>query len=277
MFSCPGLPRCVCRFRLAARRIISAPSVLRKVGGWDPHNVTEDADLGIRLHRLGYRSAALPSATYEEAPARFVPWLKQRTRWYKGWMQTWRVHMRRPLQLMRELGLAGTIAFQLFLACNVLAALVHPIFMAVLGCYLFAQPPVGARPPSAQCAALHRFACRRLRLDHCAGFHRIAAAWTSRACLGACFNPAALVPAFACRLARGLSASDAPQRWEKTEHGLARNSRRDDLTRRRRGRRSIDWEPLTHPAATAIMATGADLLATPGGERGRPSRRRPQK
>jgi cellulose synthase/poly-beta-1,6-N-acetylglucosamine synthase-like glycosyltransferase len=64
-------------------------SVLRTTGGWDPHNVTEDADLGIRLHRLGYRAAALPSATYEEAPARFVPWLKQRTRWYKGWMRTY--------------------------------------------------------------------------------------------------------------------------------------------------------------------------------------------
>ena len=61
--------------------------MLRKVGGWDPYNVTEDADLGIRLCRFGYRSATLPSATYEEAPARFMPWLRQRTRWYKGWMR----------------------------------------------------------------------------------------------------------------------------------------------------------------------------------------------
>jgi glycosyltransferase XagB len=59
---------------------------LRKAGGWDSYNVTEDADLGIRLYRLGYRAAAIASTTYEEAPARFVPWLKQRTRWYKGWM-----------------------------------------------------------------------------------------------------------------------------------------------------------------------------------------------
>jgi cellulose synthase/poly-beta-1,6-N-acetylglucosamine synthase-like glycosyltransferase len=62
-------------------------AALRRVGGWDPYNVTEDADLGIRLHRFGYRCAALSSATYEEAPARFGPWLKQRTRWYKGWMR----------------------------------------------------------------------------------------------------------------------------------------------------------------------------------------------
>lgn len=61
-------------------------TALRKAGGWDSYNVTEDADLGIRLYRLGYRAAAIASTTYEEAPARFVPWLKQRTRWYKGWM-----------------------------------------------------------------------------------------------------------------------------------------------------------------------------------------------
>jgi cellulose synthase/poly-beta-1,6-N-acetylglucosamine synthase-like glycosyltransferase len=38
--------------------------VLRKAGGWDSYNVTEDADLGIRLYRLGYRAAAIPSTTY---------------------------------------------------------------------------------------------------------------------------------------------------------------------------------------------------------------------
>ena len=131
---------------LSAWRLINhfRTSVLHAVGGWDPHNVTEDADLGIRLHRLGYRAASLPSATYEEAPTRFVPWLKQRTRWYKGWIQTWCVHTRRPLRLVRELGLAGAVVFQLVLACNVLSALVHPVFMAMLGYYLFAQPSMRA-------------------------------------------------------------------------------------------------------------------------------------
>jgi cellulose synthase/poly-beta-1,6-N-acetylglucosamine synthase-like glycosyltransferase len=75
-------------------------TALRQAGGWDPYNVTEDADLGICLHRLGYRSATLSSATYEEAPARFGAWLRQRTRWYKGWIQTWLVHMRRPRRLV---------------------------------------------------------------------------------------------------------------------------------------------------------------------------------
>src|ERR1700689_3464150 len=66
-----------------------------------------------------------------------------RERQFKGWMQTWRVHTRRPFRLLWELGLAGTAAFQLFLACNVLSALIHPIYLAALCYYLFAQPPEG--------------------------------------------------------------------------------------------------------------------------------------
>ena len=60
---------------------------LREAGGWDPYNVTEDADLGTRLARLGYRAAVIDSTTYEEAPARIKPWIRQRTRWFKGWMR----------------------------------------------------------------------------------------------------------------------------------------------------------------------------------------------
>ncbi len=82
----PGLAALHLPFPLGGSSNHFRTAVLRKVGGWDPYNVTEDADLGIRLYRLGYRSAVLSSATYEEAPPPFVQWLKQRTRWYKGWM-----------------------------------------------------------------------------------------------------------------------------------------------------------------------------------------------
>ena len=61
-------------------------AVLRQVGAWDPYNVTEDADLGMRLARLGYYTTVIRSTTYEEAPAQFHPWLRQRTRWFKGWV-----------------------------------------------------------------------------------------------------------------------------------------------------------------------------------------------
>jgi cellulose synthase/poly-beta-1,6-N-acetylglucosamine synthase-like glycosyltransferase len=110
---------------------------LRDVGGWDPYNVTEDADLGMRLARLGYRAAVISSTTYEEAPARVTPWIRQRTRWFKGWMQTWLVHMRHPLRTAGELGFRGFAAFQLVVGGTVLSALVHPLFIAAAG-YLYA-------------------------------------------------------------------------------------------------------------------------------------------
>ena len=70
--------------------------VLEKVGGWDPFNVTEDADIGFRLARFGYRSATIDLPTMEDAPISIGPWFRQRSRWFKGWMQTWLVHTRHP-------------------------------------------------------------------------------------------------------------------------------------------------------------------------------------
>jgi cellulose synthase/poly-beta-1,6-N-acetylglucosamine synthase-like glycosyltransferase len=107
-------------------------AALRRVGGWDPHNVTEDADLGMRLYRRALRAEVLDSVTYEEACCQPWPWLKQRTRWLKGWIQTYGVHMRQPYRLVRELGLAGFLAFQGHFAGVIVAALVHPISYVLL-------------------------------------------------------------------------------------------------------------------------------------------------
>jgi cellulose synthase/poly-beta-1,6-N-acetylglucosamine synthase-like glycosyltransferase len=108
-------------------------SALKWLMAWDPFNVTEDADLGIRLARSSYRCQVLRSTTYEEAPARLMGWLRQRTRWLKGYMQTWVVHMRDPAALWRELGPRGFLAFQIMIAGTVLSALVHPWFYALAG------------------------------------------------------------------------------------------------------------------------------------------------
>jgi glycosyltransferase involved in cell wall biosynthesis len=101
-------------------------AVLRWLGGWDPHNVTEDADLGMRIYRAGYRAEVLDSVTYEEAACHLGNWIRQRTRWLKGWMQTYCVHMREPRRLLGELGLPGFLAFQGHFAGIIVAALVHP-------------------------------------------------------------------------------------------------------------------------------------------------------
>jgi cellulose synthase/poly-beta-1,6-N-acetylglucosamine synthase-like glycosyltransferase len=100
---------------------------LQAAGAWDAHNVTEDADLGIRIHRLGYRVRVLDSTTFEEANADFVNWVQQRSRWHKGYLQTWLVHLRRPRQLWRELGASGFVAFNLFLGGTPILALVNPV------------------------------------------------------------------------------------------------------------------------------------------------------
>ena len=101
-------------------------SVLRAIGGWDPYNVTEDADLGLRLARYGYQCAVLDSTTLEEANCQHGNWLRQRTRWQKGYMMTWLVHMRAPLTLWRQLGTRGFFGFQLFVGGTVGLALAMP-------------------------------------------------------------------------------------------------------------------------------------------------------
>lgn len=106
--------------------------VLKEAGGWDAFNVTEDADLGIRLARLGYNVRVISSTTWEEAPPTFAIWLRQRTRWLKGWMQTYLVHMRRPLSLWRGLGAFRFAGFQILMGGMILSALIHPWFYAGL-------------------------------------------------------------------------------------------------------------------------------------------------
>lgn len=87
---------------------------LEQLGGWDAHNVTEDADLGVRLARAGYRTELIDTVTYEEATCRTWPWVRQRSRWLKGFMVTYLVHMRAPLRLWADLGTLRFLGFQAF-------------------------------------------------------------------------------------------------------------------------------------------------------------------
>lgn len=107
-------------------------SWLQLVGGWDPWNVTEDADLGIRLARAGATAEMISLPTMEEAPVRLVDWLGQRTRWLKGHLQTWLVVMRSPLWAMRDLGIGGFLGLQMILAGSLMASLLHGPIVAWL-------------------------------------------------------------------------------------------------------------------------------------------------
>jgi len=90
-------------------------SALNELGGWDPYNVTEDADLGIRASALGYRVGVVNSTTMEEANTSIPNFIRQRSRWIKGYMQTSLVHARRPRQLIREIGLRRFLSFALLI------------------------------------------------------------------------------------------------------------------------------------------------------------------
>lgn len=118
--------------------------ILRQVGGWDAWNVTEDADLGLRLARFGWLVADLRSTTWEEAPNTLRPWLNQRTRWLKGWMQTLAVHARQPLQLAREFGAFRTMITVSTGIAVLLGALLYPIFAVAVLLRLISPVPLGS-------------------------------------------------------------------------------------------------------------------------------------
>jgi cellulose synthase/poly-beta-1,6-N-acetylglucosamine synthase-like glycosyltransferase len=107
---------------------------LEALGGWDAHNVTEDADLGMRLARRGMRCAVLDSVTGEEANCRAGPWIRQRSRWLKGYLLTWLSHMRAPLRLWRELGLRGFLGLNVLFLGAAATYLAMPLFwVSVIG------------------------------------------------------------------------------------------------------------------------------------------------
>jgi cellulose synthase/poly-beta-1,6-N-acetylglucosamine synthase-like glycosyltransferase len=202
---------------------------LREVGGWDAYNVTEDADLGLRLARFGYRTGVISSTTYEEAPAKLGPWLRQRTRWFKGWMQTWLVHMRQPGRLLRDLGPMGFLTFQLIVGGNALAALVHPLFMAALIYSVVSGAPMW-RGDSTTVAILAAVYGTTVVIGYLTsaflgwlGLSRRGLRSTAWVLL---LTPAhwLLLSLAAWRALYQLAA--APYAWEKTEHGLAKSSRR---------------------------------------------------
>lgn len=104
-------------------------------GGWDPANVTEDADLGVRLSRFGWRAATVDSTTWEEATVTGRAWFFQRARWHKGWIQTECVHWRHPLLCLKEQGLRSWAACRILLTGGLLALGALPLFLGVSLCY----------------------------------------------------------------------------------------------------------------------------------------------
>lgn len=127
----PGLDRLGVPIPLGGTTVFLRRDVLAGIGGWDAHNVTEDADLGLRLARRGWKTRILPSATLEEANCHPIPWVRQRSRWTKGYLMTWFVHMRRPRDLWRDLGPWRFLALQVLFPASVLQMLLAPFLWSL--------------------------------------------------------------------------------------------------------------------------------------------------
>jgi cellulose synthase/poly-beta-1,6-N-acetylglucosamine synthase-like glycosyltransferase len=109
---------------------------LIELGAWDPFNVTEDADLGVRAYAKGYKVAIINSTTYEEANNDFFNWIRQRSRWIKGYMQTWLVHMRNPVTLWKKVGWKGFLGFNFFIGATPITFLIYPVLLGIFVCYV---------------------------------------------------------------------------------------------------------------------------------------------
>jgi cellulose synthase/poly-beta-1,6-N-acetylglucosamine synthase-like glycosyltransferase len=201
---------------------------LEKVGGWDPYNVTEDADLGIRLARFGLRAGTITRPTLEEAPRTSRLWVRQRTRWLKGWMQTWLVHMRDPIRLWREIGTLRFVGFMLTSLGAIVAAAVYPVYLAT-ALMLLLDPGLSWRAASPLGAAM--IALNVFNFVSAYAVFGLLAHLTMRLRGARCppgtlpFLPAYwLLLSLACYRAL-FQLIVAPHRWEKTpHHGGARPS-----------------------------------------------------
>ena len=199
--------------------------ILEEVGAWDAYNVTEDADLGFRLARSGYRVATLNSQTMEEACETFPQWLGQRTRWLKGWIQTYFVHMRAPARSLRELGPAGFAALNILIGGMVLSALVHPLFVGFIG-WKLATGALAAAPVNLAGWWLAALNIWNLTIGYAAA---MLLAWVGLGMAGRhelrpaiCWMPLYwLLISFAAYRAL-FDYLRRPFHWEKTEHGAPR-------------------------------------------------------
>lgn len=129
----PTLRRLGFAIPLGGTTLFLRRNVIEEVGGWDSHNVTEDADLGMRLARRGYRTELIPTVTYEEANCHMIAWVRQRSRWLKGYMAIYLVHMRSPRHLFKELGALQFLGFQLLFLCTISQFLLAPFLWWLWG------------------------------------------------------------------------------------------------------------------------------------------------
>jgi glycosyltransferase XagB len=200
--------------------------VLRDVCGWDAWNVTEDADLGLRLARFGYDVGILSSTTEEEAPAKLDTWLNQRRRWSKGWFQTFITLTRDPGRLIAELGILKTTAIGLMMTNMVVAPPLWPFFAALV----VRQLSIGALAPASPLELATTVLWISAVVFGAGSILWLALLGMNRRRLMKLWPFLPLVPLYylLASVAAWMALYDLisrPYHWHKTEHGLAKTTR----------------------------------------------------
>jgi glycosyltransferase XagB len=207
--------------------------VLRGLGGWDPYNVTEDADLGIRLYKQGFRTGMLDSTTFEEANPNVGNWIRQRSRWIKGYMQTLLVHTRGGWDLRRTHDL-HFLTFLLIIGGKVIVNFVNPLLWVVTISYFVFRSYVGGPIEAVYPAPVFYTAVVTLLLGNLLFIYTflLGNAYRNNHDL---IKYGLLAPFYwllmsvaACKGLWQLIFS--PHYWEKTQHGLHLTAKADNAT-----------------------------------------------
>lgn len=190
---------------------------LRKLGGWDAYNVTEDCDLGMRLAIAGYQTMVIDSTTWEEANSQLQNWIRQRSRWVKGYIQTYLVHMRNPAKLFQRFGLKKFLSFQLMVGGGPFVLLCAPFLwiMTVIG-YFHSDTATQACFCVINIIPLISYIVAFLLFGICGAIVRHNYDLLSYALLLPCYYALQSYAAW-----KGLyQLFTTPHYWEKTKHGL---------------------------------------------------------
>lgn len=215
----PGLSALGLAVPLGGTTLFVRRHALEELGAWDAHNVTEDADLGIRLSRRGWRTELIPTTTMEEANCRTWPWIKQRSRWIKGYMVTYLVHMRSPWRLWRELGARQFLGFQIFFLASISQFLLAPLLWSFwLLPFGFTHPMLGALDHTATWTLIYTFmACEVINLS--ASLIAVAAPHLRHLLPWAIFMPLYFPLATPAAFKAAYELALRPFYWDKTDHG----------------------------------------------------------
>jgi cellulose synthase/poly-beta-1,6-N-acetylglucosamine synthase-like glycosyltransferase len=215
----PGLARLGLVVPLGGTTLFMRRHAIEVVGGWDAHNVTEDADLGVRLARHGFRTELIGIVTQEEANAQLWPWIRQRSRWLKGYAITWLVHMRNPLSLWRDLGSWRFLGIQLVFLATLSQLVLTPLIWSFCLLALGLPHPLQGTLPDWQITAICALFVLSLIVEML--LLTVSAIRSGKADLAlwaptyVFYHPLATIAAY-----RGLwQIVNRPYFWDKTTHG----------------------------------------------------------